>query len=108
MLVRAQVTSIEGVAEEAKQFVVDWTQACKYQIDVKYHRMGDGPTPQKIRWAFETTIQYIIICATHLADKDNDIGFKKQVSDFAKNVIIQSIIDSLENVKVNFIFEFDH
>ncbi|XP_025425232.1 uncharacterized protein LOC112694085 [Sipha flava] len=94
-----QIVSKPGLSESAKKFVVEWADACKYQIDLKYHMMGGGPDAQKVRWSFESAIKYIIICATHLADQDDDVEFKKELSDFVKDVMIQSLIDVLENLK---------
>lgn len=104
LFTRPQVGGKSGLNEGAKQFMVEWADACKYQIDLKYHLMGGGPDAQKVRWSFESAIKYIIICATHLADKDDDVEFKKQVSDFVKDIIIQSLIDVLENLKVKIIY----
>lgn len=101
-----QVTDNANVNEKAKSFVVEWADACKYQVQLKYHHMGDGPTAQKVRWSFESAIKYIIICATTLADNDEEEDFKKEVSNYVKNIIIQSLIDALENVKVNSLFYF--
>jgi hypothetical protein len=101
LFIRPQIVSKPGLSESAKKFVVEWADACKYQIDLKYHMMGGGPDAQKVRWSFESAIKYIIICATHLADQDDDVEFKKELSDFVKDVMIQSLIDVLENLKVN-------
>lgn len=103
---RLQVADKADVNEKAKSFVAEWAEACKYQIGLKYHYMGDGPTALKIRWSFESAIKYIIICATTLADNGEKEDFKKEVSDYVKNIIIQSLIDALDNVKVNIVFHF--
>lgn len=89
------------VSDKAKTFAAEWAEACKYQVSLKYHYMGDRPNAQKIRWAFESAIKYIIICATNLADQDNSVDFKKQVSNYVENIIIQSLIDALQNLQVN-------
>lgn len=101
LFIRPQIVDKPGLSEKAKKFVVEWADACKYQIDLKYHMMGGGPDAQKVRWSFESAIKYIIICATHLADQDDNVDFKKELSDFVKDVFIQSLIDQLENLKVN-------
>lgn len=88
-----------NINEEAKSFAAEWVQASNFQIDKKYHLIG-GPNAQKLRWAFENSIQYIVICATHLADKNDDVDFKKEVSERVKNVV-QTNIDSLSALKVN-------
>lgn len=95
-----KVADKADVNELAKTFAVEWADACKYQVSLRYHHMGDGPNAQKVRWAFESAIKYIVVCATKLADHDDDVEFKKEVSDYVRDVIIQSLIDSLQNVKV--------
>lgn len=100
-----QVVDNADYNDSAKSFIADWADALKYQVSLKYHCMGGGPTSQKVRWGFESTIKYIIICATHMAGKDDSVEFKKEVSDFVKNNLIQSLIDTLQNVKViSFLF----
>ncbi|VVC32183.1 Hypothetical protein CINCED_3A017800 [Cinara cedri] len=95
-----KVNIIAGSNEAAKTFVAEWAEAVKYQVQSKYHYAGDGPTAQGLRWGYQSSIKYIIICGTTLADKGgDDVEFKKQISDYIKTVIIQSLIDSLENVK---------
>ena len=94
-----QVTEKSDVNEQAKSFVGEWAEAAKYHVDLKYHHMGDGPTAKKVRWGFEGAIKYIIVCSTHLADKGNDIDFKKEISGYVKDSIIQSLIDHLNSVK---------
>lgn len=98
-----QVNGRPKTTEQAKKFLGEWVEACKYQVDLKYHRLDGGPTAQKVRWSFESAIKYIIICATHLAEKhdEDDVEFPKQISDYVRTVIIQSLIDSLKNVKEN-------
>lgn len=96
-----QIADKADVNESAKEFAGYWAEACRYQTTIKYHRMGDGPTAQKIRFGFQSAIKYIIICATHLADMDDGVEFKKLVSGYVKNSIIQSLIDQLQDVKVN-------
>lgn len=101
---RRQVTDQSNVSDKAKSFVAEWAEACKYQISLRYHHMGNGPNAQKIRWGFESAIKYIIICATNLADQDDSEDFKKQISNYVKNIIVQGIIDALQNVQVNIIY----
>lgn len=96
----AQVTDKSDVSEQAKTFAAEWAEAAKYHVDLKYYHMGDGPSAKAIRWGFEGTIKYIIVCATHLADKGND-DFKKEISGYVKDAIIKSLIDHLTGVKVN-------
>lgn len=90
-----------GTSERAKTFAAGWAAECKHHVDLKYHRMGDGPTAQKVRWAFESAIKYITVCATQLADQrdEDDVEFAGLVSDFERTAVVQSLIDSLENVK---------
>jgi len=88
------------VNEQAKSFAVEWSDACKYQVSLRYHYMDGGPDAQKIRQGFVYAIKYIIVCATNLASLDDSVEFKKHVSGFVQNVIVQSIIDSLRHVKV--------
>lgn len=100
-----QIVDNANVNDAAKSFVADWANAIKYQVSLKYHYMGGGPTSQKLRWGYESSIKYIIVCATHLASKDDNVEFKKEVSDFIKNNFIQTLIDALQNVKViSFLF----
>ncbi|XP_025193913.1 uncharacterized protein LOC112593634 [Melanaphis sacchari] len=94
-----QVIDKSGVNDQAKSFASDWAEAAKYHVDLKYHHMGDGPTVKNVRWGIESTIKYIIVCATHLADKDNDTDFKKEISGYVKDAIIQSLIDHLNGIK---------
>ncbi|XP_022160271.1 uncharacterized protein LOC111026480 [Myzus persicae] len=96
-----QVSDKSSVNERAKSFAGEWADAAKYQVDLKYHHAGGGPNAKKLRWAFECAIKYIIVCATHLADEggDDDVDFKKEVSGYVKDVIIQSLIDHLNGVK---------
>jgi len=94
-----QVTEKSDVNEQAKSFVSDWAEAAKYHVDLKYHHMGDGPTAKKMRWGFESTIKYIIVCSTHLADKSNDTDFKKEISGYVKDSVVQNLIDHLKGVK---------
>lgn len=63
--------------------------------------MGDGPSANKVRWGFEGAIKYIVVCSTHLAEKGNNDDFKKEISGYVKDAIIQSLIDHLIGVKVN-------
>lgn len=97
-----QVTDKPDVNVFAKTFVTDWAGCCKYQLTrVNDYAIGDGSTLQKVRWTFETTIKFILRCGTHLVKLDDSFEFKKDVSGYLKNVIIQSIIDSLKKIKVN-------
>ncbi|KAE9535703.1 hypothetical protein AGLY_007604 [Aphis glycines] len=95
----AQVTDKSDVNEQAKSFAGEWAEAAKYHADLKYHYMGDGPSAKKVRWGFEGAIKYIVVCSTHLADKGNDDDFKKEISGYVKDAIIQSLIDHLTGVK---------
>lgn len=94
-----QVTDKSDVNEQAKTFAGEWAEAAKYHADLKYYHMGDGPNAKKIRWGFEGAIKYIVVCATHLADKGNDDDFKKEISGYVKDAIIQNLIDHLTGVK---------
>jgi hypothetical protein len=82
-------------------FASEWAEAAKYHADLKYHHMGGGPTAKGVRWGFEGAIKYITVCSTTLADKDNDTDFKKEISGYVKDSIIQSLIDHLNGAKVN-------
>lgn len=95
----AQVADKSGVDDRAKSFAAEWADAAKYQVDLKYHHAGSGPNAKKVRWAFECAIKYIIICATRLAE-EGDEDFKKEISGYVKDVIVQSLIDRLSGVKV--------
>ncbi|XP_060854602.1 uncharacterized protein LOC132932307 [Rhopalosiphum padi] len=94
-----QVTDKSGVNEQAKSFAGEWAEAAKYHADLKYHHMGGGPTAKSVRWGFEGAIKYITVCSTTLADKDNDTDFKKEISGYVKDSIIQSLIDHLNGAK---------
>ncbi|XP_015369421.1 PREDICTED: uncharacterized protein LOC107165609 [Diuraphis noxia] len=95
-----QVRDKSGTDERAKSFVGEWAEAAKYHADLKYHHAGGGPNAMKVRWGFEGAIKYIIVCATHLADEGgDDADFKKEVSGYVKDVIIQSLIDHLNGIK---------
>ncbi|KAL4113441.1 hypothetical protein QTP88_017060 [Uroleucon formosanum] len=93
-----QVADKSGVDDRAKSFAAEWADAAKYQVDLKYHHAGSGPNAKKVRWAFECAIKYIIICATRLAE-EGDEDFKKEISGYVKDVIVQSLIDRLSGVK---------
>lgn len=93
-----QVTDKSGLDDRAKSFASEWADAAKYHADLKYHHAGGGPSAKKVRWGFECAIKYIIVCATHLAD-EGDTDFKKEVSGYVKDAIIQSLIDHLNGVK---------
>jgi len=100
-----QVADKPEVNDAAKSFAADWAETFKYQATFKYHHLGDGPTAQKMRWAYEASIKYIVICVTHLADMDDSVEFKKGLSEFVKTVVIQDLIDALREVKVNVVAE---
>lgn len=100
-----QIVDNANYNDSAKSFLADWSDALKYQVSLKYHYMGGGPTSQKLRWGYESSIKYIVICATHLVSKDDNVEFKKEVSNFVKDNFIQTLIDALRTLKViSFLF----
>lgn len=101
-----QIADKLDVNDAAKSFAADWAETFKYQATFKYHHLGDGPNAQKMRWAYEASIKYIVVCATHLADKDDNVEFKKGISEFLKTVVIQDLIDALKKVKVNIMAKY--
>lgn len=96
-----QVSEKTDVNESAKTFVVQWIESAKPHYSLDYYHKGDGPTMEKIRSALDSPIEFNLKLATHLANLDDGVEFKKAVSEFAKNVIVQSNIDVLNKVKVN-------
>lgn len=62
--------------------------------------MIGGPDAKKLHWVFSTAMDYIIVCSTGLADRDENVEFKKDLSKYIKDVY-QHIIDILETLKVN-------
>lgn len=62
-----------------------------------------GPDSQKLFWVYTTSMQYITVCSTGLAAKDENVEFKKEVSKFAEG-IHQYLIDTLQNIKVNILY----
>ncbi|VVC32180.1 Hypothetical protein CINCED_3A020848 [Cinara cedri] len=98
-LVKRIADSYESL-ESAKKNATGWANSLRYQVSLKHHYTSAGPNIQGVRWGFENSIKYIIISATELADEGgNDTEFKKMVSDYVKNVVIQSLIDTLETIK---------
>lgn len=96
-----QVSDKNDVNESAKTFVTQWAESAKPHYSLDYYRKDGGPTIQKIRYALDSPIEFNLKLATHLANLDDGVEFKKAVSEFAKNVIVQSNIDALKKVKVN-------
>lgn len=92
--------------ELARSNATKWAESVRYQVSRRHHYTSTGPNVQGIRWGFENSIKYIIISAAELADEGgDDDGFKIMVSDYVKNVVIQSVIDTLKTIKVRTVVE---
>ncbi|XP_050434937.1 uncharacterized protein LOC126842096 [Adelges cooleyi] len=84
--------------EAARHFINEWAECTVIQTEEKKYYQLDGLSASKVRWCFEITITYFTICATFLANMNDNSEFKIGVSNFAKDVI-QNLIDSLQGLK---------